>query len=482
MIGLEDTLNTLTVSFDLGYQTISGINYNTRNLIQKNFYVADIIFDAKSRPMTSNSNSASSSEYYIHITSRQDDVMFDNVTIQNVNNTSFSSNKNVTINILNGQRVLFNQVTLKNVTPKSGLAPIQVNNGAKDVYFNNLILDNVYGNHSSTFKPFIKFENGSTVIDDLKSMTTYFTGNLTQINMNENDKQIYVENYLYDTLAFPSDQYRYAQLRNQNGSWTIGYIILSQTMPVTNNNYAIFDMRDNSFVVKEGGAISEKAQIQTIIDTVSFIRKIKDLKTDINYNIKYEVGTNIGDIDLPEIKPSTAAFQSSYAGFFEGIHFNIIPVTAGEIAVFDNTVDSIKLHANSVANYALYNIDFDETSKLTIKEVIEVIGAIIEVDPNIALYPTGTASKLLYSEYFTDKTEEIEFSAFETFKNYTFISLVNKIEFITVPTGPFYVGNTIDLEVQLKNERSNSFTIADVLNEDINKNTSNDEVPLVKWF
>ena len=138
---------------------------------------------------------------------------------------------------------------------------MQVNNGAKDVYFNNLILDNVHGNHSSTFKLFIKFENGSTFIDDLKSMTTYFTGDLTQINMNENDKQIYVENYLYDTLAFPSDQYRYAQSRNQNGSWTTGYIILSQTMPVTNNNYAIFDMIDNSFVVKEGGVISEKARI-----------------------------------------------------------------------------------------------------------------------------------------------------------------------------------------------------------------------------
>lgn len=495
LIGLNNTIDNPGVYFDLGYKSMLiysmfNRNQNTRHLISDDFYVANILFDAGNREMKSNEGN-STGQYYLHFNSSKN-VVFDNVTIANVANNFYGS-ANVTINAINADTVIFNNTTIKNCASALGYAPIQINNSSRNIYFNNIKFDNVIGNHDSTNKPFIKIEDGATYTDNISLTSVFFTGIMDFINMSEVNKSIYVESYKYDTIAFPSDIFRYAQLRNENGSWINNYIGLQSSIPVSASDYAIFDLADNTFVIKKDDTLAEDVQIQNTIDTLAFIRSIKgDTKSEF-YNIKYEVGSSLGTINLPEINVSQT-FSESYFSFFENILLNVIPINDR-----NNTIETIEMFnfipeesnivlPDSNNRYQIFNIDFDNIAGYTLQEVVDGISSIgDELDLNISLY--GLGDVLTYQEYFSGPKEPIISNSkiddsWITFHNSIFTSLVQKIQVNSLEEIPtvLYVGDTISLEANFENTFDNSYSHSYISSLEINQNTANDSELSVKWF
>ncbi|MDR3214966.1 MAG: Ig-like domain-containing protein [Bacilli bacterium] len=486
IIGLESDTVTITAA------KRGGLNESIGTGPAQNLYIKNIIFDGSNTRMAS--NTASSGLHFIKIMQGSNNIVFDNVTVQNVKSSGLLDfNNTISINVIGGDTVLFNDVKLINLSSAAGYGVVQTNNAATNVYFNNLSLDTVTSGNSSSGGsnyPFIKIENGST--GDQSTVKVFFTGTLSFSNMADQYKTIWIENYRYDTVAFPEEVYRYAQLRNQNGTWTTNYIALKALMPDTSNQYAIFDLEDNSFVVKKGDAISESNQVQTIIDTISFIRYIKGDSADEYYNVKYEVGSELENIDLPEIKPSTATFQTRYAGYFENIHLNIIPVedeanTLDNKEVFDYVIGTSSINLPAVnetdSRYHLYNIDFDNVASLSLQEVIAGIdGSAVLNDPYYALY--GTSNNLTYNEYLALQSKEVLYSNISTFESCIFTSLVSKIELVnngSVPT-QYLMGDIINLSVNLVNSNDNSYSYNDLNSLSLNKDTANDKPLSIKWY
>jgi uncharacterized repeat protein (TIGR02543 family) len=463
LIGLCDTSES--VVFDMGYVVVSGVNYDTRNILKDNFYVSNITFDAKDRGMLLSKNSMGDNYFNINGFSN---VVFDNVVIKNI--SSSYGNKNVAINLLNADTVVFNNIVLDNWRSVSGCAPIQVNNCSRNVYFNDLTLDGVHGTQG-----FIKVEDGTTVTDNLSKTSVFFTGTLNLNNMTDSEKGIYVQDYKYDTVVFPNDLCRYAKLSKVSN----GCIVLSNTMPVSSNSYIIFDLKDNTFVVKKNDTLTGEEQIQNIVDALAFIQKIRGTMTVEDYNIKYEVGSSLGAITLPEIKASI----SGYTGYWEKIEFNIMPVEninddirKKEVFVFDiSSGSSISLPASN-NRYALFNIDFDKVEKCTLQEVIEGITPLSSsTDPYESLY--GTSNDLTYAEYSSTRSPLVNNATADTFQSCIFTSLVNRIE-VHSTSSTWYVGDEKNLTASLTDTDNNSFTYQGV----IGKDTADDNVPVIKWF
>ena len=486
LIGLEDTPDS--VIFDLG-PAAGYTDRCYRNLIREEFYISNITLDAKGRSVIASSNSTG--EHYIHIArvknsdnsySVSNDV-FNNVVIKGVHNSTYNNARNVAINIIHADTVIFNDVTIEDCTSNSNYAPIQVNNSSENIYFNNLTLNEVHGSQG-----FIKVEDGSTYTDyNIESV--FFTGKLVFSNMTNNDEAIYIQDYKYNAIAFPSGVYRYAQLNNSSS----GCIVLSSDMPDA-NNYVIFDLKDNTFVVEKDITLSEEKQIQNIVNTITFIQKAKNITTTNTtatiYNIKYEVGDNLGSIVLPEIKSSFTLSNSSYIGYWENIKLNIIPVSnldndirTKEVFTFDqtNSGSSISLPANN-NRYTLFNIDFNEVEKCTLQEVIEGITPLSSVtDPYESFY--GNYNDLTYTEYSSSKSPLVPNATDDTFQSCIFTSLVNRIEITGISSMPkWYVGDERCLTVNLTDTNDNSFTYHSITGEDCNKNTANDGLLVVKWF
>ena len=120
LIGLQLTSGAPTVTFDLGYMVVSGWtggNQNPRNLIDDNFYAANIIFEGGGRDMKAK-QSRSDQAYYLHITG--DNVAFDNVTVRNIGTgSSLAGDHNTAINCINAQTAVFHDCGTV-VLPESG--------------------------------------------------------------------------------------------------------------------------------------------------------------------------------------------------------------------------------------------------------------------------------------------------------------------------------------------------------------------------
>ena len=477
LIGLESTPES--VVFDLG-PAAGYIDRSYRILIKEEFYISNITFDAKNRSLISGSHG----QHYIHVVRVDGDDgfedgifplsndVFNNVVIKGLNNSTYGD-RNVAINVIHADAVVFNNVTIEDWTSGNGYAPIQVNNSSENIYFNNLTLNDVHGTQG-----FIKIEDGTTYTD-YKVTSVFFTGTLVFNDMITLDKTVYIQNYKYTTVTFHSDIYRYAQL----SEWPYGYIVLSNIMPTVSSSYVIFDLKDNTFVVEKNAVLTEEGQIQNIVNIIAFIQSVKNITTAYTYNIKYEVGESLGSIILPEI-------TSSYTGYWENIKLNIIPVSnldndirTKEIFTFDQTDSgsSISLPANN-NRYSLFNIDFNEVEKCTLQEVIEGIAPLSSVtDPYESLY--SNSNDLTYAEYSSSKSPLVLNATDDTFQSCIFTSLVNKIEItgtFSLPT--WYVGDERYLTIGLTNTNDNSFTYQSITGEDFNKNTANDGLPIVKWF
>ncbi|UAL08181.1 MAG: InlB B-repeat-containing protein [Candidatus Methanogranum gryphiswaldense] len=473
LIGLGATSDL--VEFDMGYYSYGGTDYNLRNILWSNFYASNITFNAQDRSMFYKSTG----QHYFHMTGQSNNV-FNNVVITNLNlvSSSAENNRNVAINVLNSDYIIFNNVTLEDWTSISGCGPIQVNNSSSNVYFNNLTLNNVHDTQG-----FIKVEDGTSG-NPLTVTSIFITGTLSFVGMTEIEKTIFVESYYYDTVAFPSSLYRYAQVNNQNGSFnpSIPYILLSTTLPDSIEGYAIFDLKDNTFIVKDGDTlITQEQQIQNIVDAVAFIQMIKGMTVATSYNVKYCVGESLGTITLPEVATSI----SNYDGYWENMGLNIIPVSAidnvittKEVVVF-NSGSSISLPASN-NRYTLFNIDFNEVEGCTLQEVIEGVTPLSSaLDPYEYLY--GTSNGLTYTEYSSSKSPLVPNATDETFQSCVFTSLVNNIE-ISSASLTWYVGDEKYLTATLTDTNDNSFTYGSITQEDLNKDTANDEVPIIKWF
>lgn len=482
LIGLGDT--THPVTFNMGYFVESSTKYDTRNLLMSNFYVSDITFDAGNHDLRYITKSSMGQNYF-HMTGCSG-IVFNDVIIKNIgtsNNGSEINAKNVAINVLNSNKVVFNNLTLQNCNCKTGYAPLQVNNSSFNVYFNNLDLDDVYDTQG-----FVKVEDGTTVTTGLMNTSVFFTGTLNFENMADSEKTIYVQSYVYNTVAFPSDMYRYVQVKNQNGSSYSPYITVSNYIPASISGYAIFDLKDNTFIVKDGDTLTGQQQVQNIVDVIACIQKVKGTSSSEEYNIKYEVGDSIGSMNLPEIKVSTA-FQSGsydYTGYWENIQLNVIPVKdigddirTKETLVFDSSSGSSITLPSSNDRYSLFNIDFDKVEGCTLQEVIAGIVPLASVsDPYEYLY--GTSNGLTYSEYSSSKPALVPNATEDTFQSCVFTSLVNKIEI--AGTSTWYVGDEGYLTAGFTDTNDNSFTYLSIVNDAINKDTANDGSPIVKWF
>ncbi|MDR0880222.1 MAG: cell wall-binding repeat-containing protein [Clostridioides sp.] len=494
LIGLED--NVVLKAGKDG----SEISNQSIGIVGSNILFRNLAIDGDNVGMRKQSNS--SGRYFIKILQGANGVVFDDVSIQNMKEkTSDKSEYNVAINIIGAKNVLFNDVTIKNTKAKLGYSSIQVNNGSENIYFNDLSLDSVEGGANyvgGVSYPFIKIEDGSSGTHS--NVGVFFTGSLNFSNMDDKFKNVWIENYMYDTVAFPSETYRYAQLRNKNGSWTTNYIGLNKLIPATATDYAIFDLKDNTFVVKKGDSKTESQQIQNIIDTVAFIRKIKGITDEEEYNIKYEVGSELEKITAPEIKVSSK-FATTYLGNWEKIKFNIIPVSdvandittsstkESEIIEFKTTSEIELPETNN--RYTVFNIDFDKSARCTLKEVVDGVKPLAaELDSNKNLY--GTSNNLTYSEYGTDVDKDpiVANTDIDTFQNCVFTSLVQKISVSdTNPNPPANVkkGDVIQLEARMTDDIDNSFTHEGIQGKDINKDKANDrdsttQKPSVKWF
>ena len=479
LIGLESTPES--VVFDLG-PAAGYIDRSYRILIKEEFYISNITFDAKNRSLISGSHG----QHYIHVVRVDGDDgfedgifplsndVFNNVVIKGLNNSTYGD-RNVAINVIHADVVVFNNVTIEDWTSGNGYAPIQVNNSSENIYFNNLTLNDVHGTQG-----FIKIEDGTTYTD-YKVTSVFFTGTLVFSDMIALDKTVYVQNYKYTTITFHSDIYRYAQL--SLSEWPYGYIVLSNIMPTVSSSYVILDLEDNTFVVEKNAVLTEEGQIQNIVNIIAFIQSVKNTTTTYTYNIKYEVGESLGSIILPEI-------TSSYTGYWENIKLNIIPVSnldndirTKEVFTFDqtNSGSSISLPTNN-NRYTLFNIDFNKVEKCTLQEVIEGITPLSSVtDPYESLY--GNYNDLTYTEYSSSKSPLVPNATDDTFQSCIFTSLVNRIEITGISSMPkWYVGDEKYLTVNLTDTNDNSFTYQSITGEDCNKNTANDGLLVVKWF
>jgi Bacterial Ig-like domain (group 2). len=479
----QNNMAVIGLAADVVFEVYHGYTneLNERNIFMQNGgYFANICFDARSKGMVSSSINNARHSYFFHVTGQN--IAFDNITIKNLQASS-GSQRNVAVNVFNAPGpIIFNNLTFQNSKASAGYAMLQVNS-SKEIYFNNIDLNSI--NSYSGYWLKVETASSGTIPDE--ELTVYFTGDITITNCTSFTDRVLVENYYYKTVALPSNHYRYARMAVSPfkiGSTASPPAFTMHTeMQAANNSYALLDLVDNSFIVNSEG--NAQNQMTAIINVLSRVRSIKNITSNEEFNVKYEVGASDNWImALPNITSTISALSA----YDDNIYLNIIPVknklsliTDGEMVKFDlPSGGAINLGANTAERYALFNIDFDTLSNLTLQEIITGITAVAEVDPYIAFYPTSLG--LQYSEYYVAKNQVIENSSLATFHNCIFASLVSEIEITSIESGVIAMNKTLQLNAGLTNSNNNSFTDDSLWGETIMKDTANDGLVKVHWI
>lgn len=444
-----------------------------RNQIHEpNVYIENLIFDGDGNDMyplgPSTGVGKNRGEYFFMIgggypaypdNTGSEGLVMRNVTIQNVGSsnvnragffTTWKDRKNVGMNFYRstGQHN-FENLTFKNIKttntigsfPGYGILSFNQTNGN---YFKNITIDGV-GSHSLSES--IKVEHMETIHGvDLQNNWGVFTGTIT-LPGDANHNHFYIQDFAYDQVRVPTE-YRYAMYRLNNGTRFSSAIQVYKNIPTVSTDYAVLDLWDNAWVVRDNGTTSINSQLDVIRRAMA-----ASGADSPKPNIKIVAsGGFVNGFTVPDY--STTPYST------ENVNIIAVPdvttlMTSRELVPF--VADGvITLNPANAARERLINFDFDALAKYTTHEAISGIDptTVTLTDPNEATQPAGYP---IFSSYQTTTTPRIVNSTINTFMNDRFTSLTHEIALMN-PIADLAIGASTDLNPALSGSPRDSYT------------------------
>ncbi|MDR0812998.1 MAG: InlB B-repeat-containing protein [Oscillospiraceae bacterium] len=256
-----------------------------RNLVNNGgMLYYNLIFDADGNRMR---NDSSRGYHYIHIPQGNRDFYLKRCILQNNASGGLGTNPNRAINVLGGYgadpaqslntgHINIEDVTVRNWIVNASYAVLSLNQSA------NLNLRNINVSVNATPSAgVIRIEHptgpSTTSIygKDLQNVNVVFDGTLNITNSGTNaviEPTLVLQSNAYGNVTLPSDDFKFAEFRG-NGTATgtaetYGRVSVYKTLPAAAANNVIFDLRDNSWIVRQGAT---PATAPTVSSQLSYI-------------------------------------------------------------------------------------------------------------------------------------------------------------------------------------------------------------------
>ncbi|MHC1740974.1 MAG: sortase [Anaerolineaceae bacterium] len=425
----------------------------------KNIYLENIIFDGRNINMYS-SGTGSRGQYFFFLSGggsspfdASSGFVMRNCTIQNVgSSSSLFTNKNVGINIYqsSGQHN-FENVTFNNVMTQLTYGIISLND-AKDNYFKNISITNDSSHASSSSSFSLKIEKTSTTLIPATSLSNVFSGALL-LPSTSNRNFVYLQDFNYGKTVLPAN-YRYAQYRNSNGSDSSSAIRVFQTViPAIASNYAILDLKDNSWLVQAASPsrtisnqLSDILAVKTGMNSAGAIAKWPLPNIKISANSLSEIGSfsipsfASNNVNIVAVPTADTLFSSKAK----------VPFSAGATISGNAAVNSLHL----------FNFDFDTKAHYTLQELTAHRGLnyVTLTDPNESGSIPGYPKYSTYGYLIPDLAPLFPNVSSSSFGNCVFTSLTKEIEISLPSSSSVAMGYSLPLAAALKVSTGNSYT------------------------
>lgn len=433
-----------------------------RQFTSPNIYVGNIIFDGAGRDMYPVGGSASTGvprnrgEFAIHVGRGAANLVFENVTIQNVGATNTETatfftqhliKKNAALHIYASSDAAVEPKHFINLTVKDNKTTsvgTVFTNQSNNVFFHNLHLDSSAAGPQSYG---MRLENAATAnlpVDQNSGVFTEDQPGGTQLSSHF----IQVQDYRYQPVSAPYT-FRYVEYRANNpatpgsqGNNNLGTYRIWDQLPVMparigsfNYSSAILDREDNYWLVRhqEGSDVTRSITQQ--------IQYIRDIRNHMQAIANPALATDIPPVNIKIVADNAGQISESFAvaDFGAGVPVSIVAVPAVD-ALFDDGAfvpvkDGVTISLGTTANagnVSLYQFDFDALAKLTLHETVKGVVPLAPNDPRDAGYPAAQTPPLQYAEYGLAKpavvTREAGVEALPTqFVNCVFTELVEDL-------------------------------------------------------
>ena len=390
------------------------------NIMHKNVYFENLIFDGLGRNMTSAKNRG---EYCFFITGaaapwdNTDGFVMKNCVIQNVGASNMAStSKSVAINIYSSNgRHNFEGLVIRNIKTTFGLGIVSMNRATQN-YFKDLTID---GSLASSTSNSIKIEDTDSGIDvPYLTYKNVFAGALT-LTKTGGQGYVYIERYQYAGTYVPQE-YRYARYSTSNGSSFSSAINVYSSLPAASSSYAVLDLTDNYWIVRTDSATSVENQITAIRTVLSRVSSAGVPNSIPGYKIKLVTAvSSIGSFAVPDLGSAPASLVA------------VKLLETGNPAAYDSTelipftaASTITLKSSDPSGILIYNIDFDSQAFYTMKEAVSGVALITPADPNESAPPAGYP---VYGGYALASSAKVAGSRPATFVNCAFTALASTV-------------------------------------------------------
>ncbi|MGL4485353.1 MAG: InlB B-repeat-containing protein, partial [Anaerovoracaceae bacterium] len=397
-----------------------------------NMYIANIIFDGRAQNLTTNSGRGISC---FVVANTADNLVMKGCKIQNIGASTLGTSTNAALLFNYGQnKVNIIDLTVEKLRTQTYGA--LYSNQANNINIKNLNIDystssaNCYG---------VRFEHTATTYGAFPNYGVAFDGN----NVTSGGF-IAFQDYRYNPVSVPVDDYRYMEFKttNGNGSGTSGYAYrLWKNIPASATNNAIFDRLDNYWIVRQAESVTVNNQLAYINTVRTLLAGSMALSPNNipGVNIKFITkGNDISSLTVPNYGNSTAVNIVSLRSIDDEYNsFEFCPVA-------DNA--TITLNATNTSNVTFHNFDFASKSKRTLSSVVNgvSIDTALVTDSHNGDYPTG--DKVAYSDYAKTVPKMVSAGATQVeptqFMNCAFVGLPSKLV-VTADKAAIPIGGTL---------------------------------------
>lgn len=449
-------------------------------IMSQNVYIENLKFDGKGKDMYPVGGGSGSGkvpknrgEYFFTITGGgkdkgADGFLVNDVILENIgaeNSTEYPSlwgvdtrNKNIAINVLyNPGQVNIENVKIRNIKTTEGYGIIQ-NEYVDSVFYKNLDIDASMANPKSRS---IKIEQSGT---QSQGSPTYILpenqgvvfGGSINLPEDEMHNHIYVQDYRYKYIKAPSE-FKYAFWNISNGSYFSAALEIHKSLPKTTDGRAIHDLEDNYWIVNanQDSAVTVEKQLEDILKVMKYTVANDGTKRAPQGTVKLVTSTEIPSFKVPDgfkdipleiiaVNEFTDKYQSK----------DLVPVGADSVIELPST-NKVKL----------YNFDFHDKAKLTLKEAVSGIKALEngELQDPLETSNIGGADYPKYETYAKDLPKEARVKGStekETFVNCKFTVLAKELSIVNKPKNNII---QVDTPYDLNHEFKAGYTIKDNL-------------------
>jgi len=355
--GEPSTIFVRTYTEDITKKTVDSYRF-----IHADVYIGNIILDGNHKNMYANKTYG---QYGVVVAKGSVNFVMDHVIIQNIGETiteplspiqllfGGTPCKNTAMQVLyesSGTRH-FIDVTVRYVKTTSYGDGVVFQNQTK-TYWKNLKIE---ASEASVSTYGMRVENADTSQLALTENSAIFAG-----NCNISTGYIQVQNYLYSTIAMPSN-YRYVEYAKANGTSTGAYRVWTSIPPVSTTK-AVLDRADNYWVVRDTSQIN---YIGTIRDFLSS-KAVPSAKIP-GMNVRIVSPNALASLTIPNCggnTPITLVAVPSLSDLYTSVQR--VPVAAAFDCSFSNSADA--------ANALFANMDFAVNAEYTMHEAANILG------------------------------------------------------------------------------------------------------------